>query len=79
MTLHGRPRRPGNLVPADVITTPSDASGYANFGIRALLQMEWSLRHVDFDHYLRLDDDGLLCVQHLLYDLEQLPTERLFW
>jgi hypothetical protein len=65
--------------PADVVTTPADLSGYSNFGARALLQMEWSLRHADFDHYLRVDDDGLLCVEHLQHDLRQLPLKRLFW
>ena len=66
-------------IPADIVTTPSDESGYAHFGIRALLQMEWSLRNVDFDHYLRLDDDGLLCLDHVFHDLKQLPLNRLFW
>ena len=69
----------GDGVPADVVTTPADEGGYAHFGIRALQQMEWSLRHVDFDHYLRLDDDGMLCVDHLMHDLKQLPLTRLFW
>ncbi len=66
-------------VPADVVTTPAEEGGYANFGIRALEQLRWSLRHVDFDHYLRLDDDGLLCLDHLQHDLRQLPLKRLFW
>lgn len=69
----------GDGVPADVVTTPAEEGGYAHFGIRALQQMEWSLRHVDFDHYLRLDDDGMLCVDHLMHDLKQLPLTRLFW
>jgi len=74
----GGPKREDG-VPSDTITTPAEESGYSNFGIRALQQMEWSLRNVDFDHYLRIDDDGMLCVDHLMHDLANLPLERLFW
>ena len=79
VTLGDTQRTNGNGVLDDIVTTPAEEGGYANFGIRAVQQMEWSLRNVDFDHYLRIDDDGMLCVDHLMHDLQQLPLTRLFW
>lgn len=55
------------------------APGYAHFGDRAVQRMLFSLANIEFDHYLRIDDDGLICVEHLLADLQRLPKQRLFW
>ena len=63
----------------DMILTDRAFKGYTNFGTRGHIQLNHSLRHFDFDYYLRIDDDGLLCHQHLRSIIPQLPLKRVIW
>lgn len=55
------------------------ASGYHNFLQRGLYQLKWALSNIKFNYYLRIDDDGVLCVAKLLYQLRFVPQTRFFW
>lgn len=45
----------------DVVLTDESLKGYTSFGARGHMQLNYSLFNFDFDFYLRVDDDGLLC------------------
>lgn len=47
---------------------------------RGMFHITWALRHFEPDYYLRLDDDGFLCLHKLHYDLTHhyYPSERFF-
>lgn len=58
-------------------------SGYAQFDKRGMLQLEWALKHFNFDYYMRIDDDGVLCLERFLYQLSNVQVPKssgmLFW
>lgn len=41
--------------------------------------MQWSVAHYRFKHLLRVDDDALVCLHHLMHDLPSFPTTNLQW
>merc|ERR1712176_557811 len=56
-------------------------SGYRNFGYRGRFQMDWAVANFDFDWFLRVDEDGYLCIDSLLHTLyhESAPKQRFFF
>jgi len=54
--------------------------GYRNFGYRGRFQMEWAVSNFDFDWFLRVDEDGYLCIDSLLHTLyhESAPKKKVF-
>eukprot|EP00041_Stephanoeca_diplocostata_P022266 m.529358 g.529358 ORF g.529358 m.529358 type:complete len:483 (+) comp22017_c1_seq2:275-1723(+) len=53
----------------DMVFQPG-ASGYGNEnGRRALFTIEWALQHYNYAYFLRVDDDGFLCLRQLLVEL----------
>lgn len=50
-----------------------------NFGYRILYQMQWAVAHYKFQFLLRVDDDTLVCLDHLLFDLPNFRTTNLQW
>jgi hypothetical protein len=59
-------------------------SGYTDFAARGEQHLEWALKTFNFDYYLRLDDDGVLCLDRLVYQLKRVhleppQTSMLFW
>lgn len=63
----------------DLVFHEGIPSGYGHFMARFHYQVEWALARFDFDYFLKLDDDGFLCVPRLLADLDHVPDEKLFW
>ena len=51
-------------------------SGYGNFGFRGRFQMDWALKNVKFTYFLRVDEDGFLCVDALLRELDEMPRVK---
>ena len=47
---------------------------------RGIFHMGWALEHFELDYYLRIDDDGFLCLHKLYHELSHglYPTERFF-
>lgn len=64
----------------DTVLAPSKG-GYRGSTLRFFDQAEWFQERYDFDYFLRVDDDGFLCLPSLLQDLEQgnAPTANFFW
>jgi hypothetical protein len=55
-------------------------AGYAHFADRAFWQMEYAANYFDFQYLLRIDDDGYICTDQLIYHLmHQAPKTRFFW
>ena len=66
--------RRGDTVEMDV------PAGYAHFADRAFWQMEYATNNFDFQYLLRIDDDGYICTDNLIYDLmHQAPKTHFFW
>ena len=61
----------------DIIFQPIDIG--LKFGYRILYQMQWAAAHYRFQYLLRVDDDALVCLDHLLHDLPNFPTTNLQW
>jgi len=61
----------------DIIFQPIDIG--LKFGYRMLYQMQWSVAHYRFQYLLRVDDDALVCLSHLLHDLPHFPKTNLQW
>jgi hypothetical protein len=63
-----------------LVFAPSDvAGGYWNSMPRFLFQIKWFREHYRFDYFLRIDDDGFLCLDSVMRDLEHAPTKNFFW
>lgn len=41
--------------------------------------MQWAAAHYKFEYLLRVDDDTLVCLDHLLYDLPSMRKTNLQW
>lgn len=55
-------------------------TGYQNHALRFFEQVSWVTAIPDKHHYfLRLDDDGFLCLPRLCLDLLSLPRTQFFW
>lgn len=54
-------------------------SGGVNFGQRFLYHLRWAIHAYDFNFFMRLDDDMLLCFDRLLLDLDRAPQSNLIW
>jgi len=68
----------GDRTRAGTVTYSSNIGrGYGNFGFRGRFQMDWAREHADFKYFLRVDEDGYLCVSALLQDLNKMPREKL--
>ncbi len=59
----------------DVVFQPIDVG--VKFGYRFLYQFQWAMAHYKFRYLLRVDDDVLMCLDHLLHDLKDMPTSNL--
>ena len=57
-----------NMVPGGYVT--------ALYNQRGKYQLKWALEQHRFDYYLRIDDDGVLCLDRLLFQLRHID-ERL--
>eukprot|EP00871_Galdieria_phlegrea_P004322 jgi/Galph1/4891/GphlegSOOS_G3527.1 len=44
-----------------------------------LFQVDWAMKHYDFNFFLRVDDDVFLCVRQLERLLNRIPKAKLFW
>lgn len=62
-----------DLVLMDVV------GGHTNFLERFDSQVKWLQERYMFDYFLRVDDDGFLCIDQLMVDLKVLPKSGLFW
>jgi len=66
----------------DVVFNPGEG-GYQDFAARGRQHLAWALETYDFDYYLRLDDDGVLCLDRLVHQLKAVnsapETSMLFW
>lgn len=69
----------GDFCNDDMVLTDQSLKGYTNFGTRGHVQLNYSLTHFDFDFYVRVDDDGLLCYHHFRRSLAELPSKRVIW
>ena len=49
------------------------------FGYRFLYLTQWGMANYNFEYLLRIDDDILFCIDHLLWDLPNFPKENLHW
>ena len=49
------------------------------FGHRLLFLLKWGTEHYNFDYIMRMDDDMMLCVDHLIHDLPMFPTNYFHW
>ena len=49
------------------------------FGLRVLHLMQWGKENYDFRFILRLDDDIMLCLDHLLWDLPNIPSTNVHY
>lgn len=60
-----------------------EPGGYAGFNERGKLHMKWALSTYRFKFYLRIDDDGVLCLDRLIWQLKTLDPSKasamLFW
>ena len=62
---------------AEMVTYSADiGDGYGNFGFRGRFQMMWALEHANFTYFLRVDEDGYLCVNSLFQDLQAMPQKK---
>ena len=61
----------------DIIFQPIDTG--LKFGYRMLYQMQWSVAHYKYKYFLRVDDDALVCLRHLMHDLKYFPATNLQW
>ncbi|XP_032222803.1 hydroxyproline O-galactosyltransferase GALT5 [Nematostella vectensis] len=62
----------------DVVLLPPTAR--LAFTERLLLVWEWVYQHnIQFDYFLRIDDDHFLCLGRLLYELKHRPLKGLYW
>eukprot|EP00795_Rhopilema_esculentum_P004585 gene4585-20852_t len=61
----------------DMVFQPIDIG--LKFGYRMLYQMQWAVAHYRFKYLLRVDDDVIVCLHHLLHDLQDLRTTNLQW
>ncbi len=61
----------------DIIFMPVDA-GIA-FGFRFLFIIQWAMAKYDARYMIRMDDDIMLCVNHLLWDLPNFPPKNLHY
>lgn len=55
----------------DVIFSPVGRG--IQFGLRFLHLMQWGKENYDFKYIMRIDDDIMLCLDHLLWDLPNFP------
>lgn len=68
----------------DVVRQPIDG-GYGDkehnaYGLRARYQARWAAtRFTNMSYFLRVDDDGFLCLHKLLYELKSAPRSQFFW
>lgn len=56
----------------DIVEMETDKG--MSFGARLYKTMEYMYEHFDFDFYLRLDDDYFLCLDRLLYELDNIKN-----
>ena len=69
-----------SLMHGDMVLSPPDvAGGYWNSMPRFLFQIKWFRERYRFDYFLRIDDDGFLCLDSVMRDLEHAPTHHFFW
>ncbi len=57
----------------DIIFTPVNPG--MNFGFRFLYLIQWAKANYNFKYALRIDDDVMLCVDHLMWDLPHFPSQ----
>jgi len=63
----------------DMVEMPI-AGGYQHFAKRAFYQFQYAVEHYNFDYYLRVDDDGYLCTDGLIRELQRnVPHHKFFW
>ena len=64
----------------DLVYSPLEWTGFGNFGSRGIWQMDWALRErPGMRWFLRVDEDGMLCVPGLMRVLATMPDRRLLW
>jgi len=67
----------GDHASQSVVAYPAEVgTGYGFFGSRGRFQMDWALNHVSYTYFLRVDEDGYLCVRALLEELKQMPKSN---
>lgn len=49
------------------------------FGFRFLHLIQWGKANYDFRYIMRIDDDIMLCLDHLLWDLPNFPLQRVHY
>ena len=49
------------------------------FGLRFLHLIQWGNANYDFKYLMRIDDDILLCLDHLLWDLPNFPLQNVHY
>lgn len=49
------------------------------FGTRLLWILQWAAKNINFDYFLRIDDDHFLCLERLLQELPWRPKQALYW
>ena len=49
------------------------------FGYRFLYQLQWAMAYYKFDYLLRVDDDVLMCLDHLVFDLKNFRGTNMHW
>mmetsp|Transcript_21008 Transcript_21008/g.34727 ORF Transcript_21008/g.34727 Transcript_21008/m.34727 type:complete len:365 (+) Transcript_21008:281-1375(+) len=64
----------------DIVFLDPKLGGYWGSARRIFEQFDWFLsQDYHFEFFLRVDDDGFLCLPTLLKDLEQAPSTHFFW
>ena len=61
----------------DIIFSPIGRG--IQFGLRVLHLMQWGKENYDFKYLMRIDDDIMLCVDHLLWDLPNFPLQSVHY
>ena len=57
----------------------SSVGGGIQFGLRVLDLMQWGKANYDYKFILRIDDDIMLCLDHLLWDLPNFPLTNVHY
>ncbi|XP_065659770.1 uncharacterized protein LOC101236165 isoform X1 [Hydra vulgaris] len=54
-------------------------TGGYDFGMRFLYHMVWSMQNINFDYFLRLDDDYFVCMERFLDEVPMPPKKLYHW
>ncbi|KAK3097756.1 hypothetical protein FSP39_012856 [Pinctada imbricata] len=68
-----------NLIHHDVLPLENLIDSYANLTLKLLETLKWVDRMVDFQYFLKADEDTLIRVDKILLEVQKLPSERLYW